>query len=34
MAYQQSLDSLYSTLKVVTRALETKHKKAAFKGDK
>ena len=26
--------SLYSTLKVVTKALETKHKKAAFKGVK
>ena len=29
-----SINSLYSTLKAVTRALETKYKKAAFKGDK
>ena len=29
-----SIDSLYSTLKAVTKALETKHKKAAFKGVK
>ena len=29
-----SIDSLYSTIKAVTRELETKHKKAAFKGDK
>ena len=29
-----SIDSLYSIVKAVTKALETKHKKAAFKGVK
>ena len=28
------IDSLHSTLKVVTRSLDTKHRKAALKGKK